>query len=112
VQEECCTYCGASLLELRLAAEAERGKATTDFHVEKTRHRGRQPALRFDLKPPQDVRSELKKAGWRWDPVAQLWWWPRGAPVAVPASLNLPPPKAKAVARPPAIRRAVAQAQA
>ena len=104
VQEECCTYCGASLLELRLVTEAERERTEPELHVEKTRHRGRQPALRFDRVPRASIRTELKQAGWRWDPVAQLWWWPKGAPVPVPASLNLPPP-AKVVARPPTIRR-------
>ncbi len=105
VQEECCTYCGASLLELRLVAEAERERTEPELHVEKTRHRGRQPALRFDRVPPASIRTELKQTGWRWDPVAQLWWWPKGAPVPVPASLNLTPPPAKVVARPPTIRR-------
>jgi hypothetical protein len=113
VQEECCTYCRASLLELRIAAEAERARTKPELHVEKTRHRGRQPALRFDRVPPANVRTELKQAGWRWDPVAQLWWWPKGAPVPVPASLNLPPPATKVIARPPTIRRGgAARAQA
>ena len=112
VQEECCTYCGASLLDLRVTAEGEREKATPAFQVEKTRHHGRQPALRFDRKPPEEVRAELKRSGWRWDPAAQLWWWPKGGPVPVPPSLNLPPPPAKVVAQPPIIRRGAARAQA
>ena len=112
VQEECCTYCGESLLELRAAAVAERAKDEPKVQVEKTRHHGRQPALRFDRKPPEEIRVELRRAGWRWDPVARLWWWPKGAPVPVPASLNLPAPAAKLAARPPTIRRAAARAQA
>jgi hypothetical protein len=102
VQEECCTYCGASLLELRLVAETARVRGVPAFQVEKARHRGHQPALRFDRPPPA---SELKEAGWRWDPVARLWWWPKGAPVPVPASLGLPPPPPKITARPPIVRK-------
>ena len=105
VQEECCTYCGASLLDLRLVAEAERERGVPAFQVEKARHRGRQPALRFDRAPPASVLKELKEAGWRWDPVARLWWWPKGAPVPVPASLGLPPPPPKSTARPPIVRK-------
>ena len=112
VQEECCTYCGSSLLELRAAAGAQCEKATPPFQVEKTRHHGGRPALRFDRKPPEEIRAQLRQAGWRWDPVARLWWWPKGAPVPVPGSLNLPPAPTKVVARPPTIRRAAAQAQA
>jgi hypothetical protein len=112
VQEERCTYCGSSLLELRAAAESQREKATLAFQVEKTRHHGGRPALRFGQKPPEGIRAELRRAGWRWDPVARLWWWPKGAPVPVPASLNLPPPGTKVVARPPTIRRGAARAQA
>lgn len=112
VQEERCTYCDASLLELRMVAEAERAKAGPGFQVEKTRHNGRQPALRFDRKPPEEIRSELKRSGWRWDPAAQVWWWPKGAPVPVPASLGLPPPPVKVMPRAPTLRRRAAQARA
>jgi hypothetical protein len=112
VQEERCTYCGSSLLELKAASEAQRDKATPAFQVEKTRHHGGRPALRFDRKPPEEIRAELRRAGWRWDPVARLWWWPRGAPVPVPASLNLPSPAAKVLARQPIVRRGAARAQA
>ena len=110
VQEECCTYCGASLLELRLVAEAERARTVPAFRVEKTRHRGRQPALRFDRRPPAIILNELKGAGWRWDAAAGLWWWPKGAPVPVPPSLGLPPPPPRLVARPPIIRKRVVAA--
>jgi hypothetical protein len=105
VQEECCTYCGAALLELRLVAETARACGVPVFQVEKARHRGHQPALRFDRPPPASVLKELKEAGWRWDPAARLWWWPKGAPVPVPSSLGLPPPPPKITARPPIIRR-------
>ena len=105
VQEECCTYCGAWLLELRLVAEAERATGASPFYVEKTRHKGRQPALRFGRRPPASILKELKDAGWRWDPAAGLWWWPKGAPVPVPASLGLPPPPPPVVARPPVVRK-------
>ena len=43
VQEERCTYCGSSLLELKAASEAQRDKATPAFQVEKTRHHGGRP---------------------------------------------------------------------
>jgi hypothetical protein len=105
VHDECCTYCGASLLGLRLVAEGERAKSVPAFRVEKTRHHRRQPALRFDRRPPTDVLKELKAAGWRWDPAAGLWWWPKGAPVLVPASLSLPPLPPAVRARPPTIRK-------
>ena len=108
VQEECCTYCGPSLLELRLVADAERARVEPTVHVAKTRHRGRQPALRFDCRPPPNILKELKEAGWRWDPAAGLWWWPKGAPVPVPASLGLPPPPPRVVARPPIVRKRAA----
>jgi hypothetical protein len=108
VHEECCTYCGAWLLGVRLKADAERVTAAPAFHVEKTRHRGRQPALRFDRRPPPSILGELKEAGWRWDPAAGLWWWPKGAPVAVPPSLGLPPPPPKVVARPPIVHKRAA----
>ena len=105
VQEECCTYCGASLLELRIVAEAERVRSAPALRVQKTRHRGRQPALRFDRRPPPNVLAELKDAGWRWDPADGLWWWPKGAPVPVPSSLGLPPAAPRATARPPTVRK-------
>ena len=110
VHEECCTYCGASLLELRVVAVAELERTTPELQVEKTRHSGRQPALRFDRKPPESVRIELRRAGWRWDPAAGLWWWPKGAPVPVPPSLGLPPPRPPVTARPPIIRKGAAVA--
>jgi hypothetical protein len=110
VQEECCTYCGVSLLDLRLRADAERARTVPALQVEKTRHRGRQPALRFDRRPPANVLKELREAGWRWDPAAGLWWWPKGAPVPVPASLGLPPPPPRVAARPPIVRKRVAVA--
>ena len=106
VHEECCTYCDASLLEQRLVAEGERRGTTPAFRVEKMRHRGRQPALRFDRRPPASILRDLKEAGWRWDPGAGLWWWPKGAPVRVPASLELPSPPPTVTARPPVRRRA------
>ena len=105
VQEECCTYCGASLLDLRLVAEAERAMGAPPFHVQKTRHKGRQPALRFERRPPANILKELKDAGWRWDPAASLWWWPKGAPVPVPAALGFPPPPPPVAARPPIVRK-------
>ncbi len=105
VHEECCTYCGASLLALRLAAEVDRAKAAPAFQVEKTRHHGRQPALRFDRRPPVTILKELKENGWRWDTSARLWWWPKGAPVAVPVILGLPHPAPRLIARPPVIRK-------
>ena len=104
VLEESCTYCGNSLLELRAAAEAERAQSIA-FDVEKTRHRGRRPALRFDRRPPETILRELRALGWRWDPAARLWWWPAGAPVPIPAALGLPPPIPKVTARPPIVRR-------
>ncbi|HEX8958620.1 MAG TPA: hypothetical protein VF770_02235 [Solirubrobacterales bacterium] len=105
VLEESCTYCGRSLLELRAMAEAEQAHAAPPFHVEKTRHRGRRPALRFDRRPPETILGDLRALGWRWDPAARLWWWPAGAPVPVPATLGLPPPTPKVTARPPVVRR-------
>ncbi|WP_242392140.1 hypothetical protein [Anaeromyxobacter oryzisoli] len=105
VQEECCTYCGVSLLELRLVGDAERARSAPELHVEKTRHRGRQPALRFDRKPPANILRDLKDAGWRWDPAAGLWWWPKGAPVPVPPSLGLPLPRLGIAARAPIVRK-------
>ena len=105
VHEECCTYCGRSLLELRLVTEADRAKAAPAFQVAKTRHRGRQPALRFDHRPPVTILNELKESGWRWDASARLWWWPKGVPVAVPVVLGLPPPAPRVSAHPPVIRR-------
>lgn len=110
VHEEICTYCGHSLLEIRLALEAERAHTAPAFHVEKTRHHGRKPALRFDRRPPLTILDELKKIGWHWDPTAQLWWWPGTAPVRVPTALALPPPPRKVTARPPIIRKAAAAA--
>ena len=107
VLEEVCTYCGRSLLELRMTAEAEQARATRVVQVEKTRHRNRKPALRFGHRPPETILRELKETGWRWDPLARLWWWPTRAPVLVPAVLALPPPAPKVVARPP-IRKHVA----
>jgi hypothetical protein len=105
VHDEACTYCGGSLLGLRLAADLDRTTSAPAFRVEKTRHRQRRPALRFDRRPPPAILTELKEAGWRWDPSAGLWWWPKGAPVLVPVSLRLPLPAPAAVARPPTIRR-------
>lgn len=61
-------YCGRFLLGLRAAGEAERARATPSFMVEKTRHRGRKPALRFDRRPPEMILREPRDAGWRWDP--------------------------------------------
>ena len=111
VHEECCTYCGASLLEKRLVAESEREARTPAFGVEKLRHRGRQPALRFDRRPPANILKDLKQAGWRWDPVARLWWWPKGAPVSVPKSLDVPLPLPRVAALPPLRRRPAASAR-
>jgi hypothetical protein len=108
VHEECCTYCGRSLLELRLVTEADRAKSAPAFQVAKTRHHGRQPALRFDRRPPVTILKELKEVGWRWDASAHLWWWPKGAPVAVPVVLGLPPPAPRVIARPPVIRKRAA----
>jgi len=105
VLEESCTYCGRSLLELRALADAERSRRSPLVKAQKTLHRDRQPALRFDRRPPGAILSELKKAGWRWDPVARLWWWPAAAPVPVPAALALPHPARGGVARPPLRRR-------
>ncbi len=110
VLEECCTHCGRSLLELRLTTEAERARSNPYFHVEKTRHRGGKPALRFDRRPPATTLRELKDSGWRWDPAARLWWWPAGAPVHVPTVLHLPPPTPKVIARPPMVRKRTAAA--
>jgi len=110
VLEESCTYCGRPLLERRMAADAERARATRVIPVEKTRDRDRRPALRFDQRPPEAILRELKETGWRWDPVARLWWWPARAPVSIPAALALPPPAApRVIARPP-IRRVASSA--
>ena len=111
VLEESCTYCGRSLLELRAATEAERARTTPAFQVEKTRHRGRKPALRFDRRPPDMILRELRDTGWRWDSVAKLWWWPAGAPVPVPAILGLPPPTPRVLARPPVVHKHSATAK-
>jgi hypothetical protein len=101
VLEESCTYCGRSLLELRMATEAERARATRLIQVEKTRDDNRRPALRFEHRPPETILRELKETGWRWDPVACLWWWPARAPVPIPAALVLPTPCGSPLLDPP-----------
>ncbi|HTU01705.1 MAG TPA: hypothetical protein VMG58_07800 [Candidatus Sulfotelmatobacter sp.] len=109
LQEESCTYCGHPLLDLVIRAEAGRSKASPIFRVEKTRHQGRYPALKFDRRPPANVLKDLKDAGWRWEPGARCWSWYKGPPVIVPPSLGLPPPLPKVTARPPIVRKRPAQ---
>ena len=103
VREESCTYCGRGLLGLALESTGPLGEAPTKPTVEEFRHQGH-PALRFDRRPPPDVLHELKQAGWRWDPTARSWNWPRPGDPAVPrnlrGSLRVP-----VTARPPVVRK-------
>jgi len=107
VEEESCTYCGHSLLDMVMNAQARRSKVSPTCPVEKARHHGH-PALKFDRRPPPNILRELKDSGWRWDPVARLWWLQKGIPVAVPPSLGLPPPPPNVSARPPIVRKRTA----
>jgi len=117
--EEACSYCHKSLLQLKLTAIADRAKAPLPFTVEKTRHPGskraphlrRRPALEFDCRPPANVITDLKAAGWRWDPAVKLWYWPKPAPVIIPASVPVAAaPAAPVTPKPPTVRKRPAAA--
>ena len=110
VQEESCTHCGHRLLDLIVRAEAGVPGVSSSFRVDKTRHQGRYPALKFDRPPPANVLKDLKDAGWLWEPGSRYWWWQKGPPVIIPQSLGLPSLPANVSARPPIVRKRLAPA--
>jgi hypothetical protein len=102
VQEEVCDNCERSLYELLATA---RGASEPKAVSVQLRRYGERTTLSFDRVPPIEVRSELKAAGWRWDPRLRLWWSADENP-PLPAGVVLPAKaRANVAARPPVIRK-------
>jgi hypothetical protein len=102
VREEVCENCERSLYDLLAAArrspEPKPVRAQLRVFAKRT-------ALTFDRVPPVEIRSELKAAGWRWDPRFRMWWSVEETP-RIPTAVALPErDQAAATARGPIVRK-------